>query len=816
VNRRIWRGIVVCVLFALTALLPAARAAAAPLLPTALPAVPGSEVEPNNSPGTASPIQSGDRIRANLLAAGDIDYYRFEAQAGERVFAATVTAGSANASADSQLTLLASDGTTVLEFDDNDGSQAPSASSIAGRTIPANGTYYLKVNDASNSSATEIPYDLYLQLRSGTPPAEVEPNDKPGQANLLSTGEVTGTHTPGNPDLYSMVLHAGDTVFLSLDLDPERDGVSFTGQLGLGNFGDPGNERVLGVPFENEAPDLSSFPSDALVMTVATSGVYYVNVDAVNKMVGGAEATYDLSATVIPASQPSCRGYASSVSGPLTDGGVVEFPIEVGDVTRISRAAVRLSLSDTLMADLDVSLRTPAGAELPLFTDIGSTGTGGQERLEGVFDDYAAVPFFAYVSLRPLDLQPDNTARLSWLEGEQTLGTWNLVVRDDQENGTTGSLNSAELILCPEAEDDESKPIYDASFESGEEGFTTFGVNDQWEWGTPNTLGTITESPTPPIAGLSSCADGASCFKTNLDGPYAGTSAQELISPPISLAGRGEGPLIASWQQWYQLDSVRSDNASVTIEEANGGNPNPLWEWAGPAMTALLGNPASNNDYPVAAGWGRHRADISAYAGKTIRLHFHLASDGNGVSLAGLAIDDVRIYELPPPPPPGGSDGVAANLRQAGSGSAVSVTPPVLSGFSIAPRKFRAAKAGATVLAKRPPRGGALVSYQDSQAAETNIVLSKAQAGRKVRGKCARQTKANAAKKPCTRYVKVTSLVRKDVAGRNQFGLTGRANGRPLPAGEYQLQAKAFAPGGLTSAPVGVNFTILAPVPSSK
>lgn len=808
-NRRRWRGLVVCAAFALTTLAPAARAASVPLAPTALPALPGTEVEPNDSPATATPIRSGERIRADLLAAGDVDYYRFEARAGERVFANTVTLASANPAADSQLTLLASDGATVLESDDNNGSQGALASSIAGAKIPSDGTYYLKVKDASASAAAETPYYLYLQLRSGTPQAESEPNNTAGTANSLGSGEVSGVHMPNDADFYSMSLQAGDTVFLSLDLDPDRNGESFNGRLGFGSVGDK-NNAVLTVddPSEGEPPDTSS-PSEALTMTVAKSGVYYAEVDAANTSVGGPQATYDLSATVIPAAQPSCRTYSSSSTGSIPDGETATFPIEVGDPALIGRAAVRLDLTEEVMTDLDLSLRNPAKAELPLFTDIGSSATGGQEHMEATFDDAAAIPS-SYQSVRPLDLQPDNTSRLSWLEGEQAQGTWEIVARDDQPNGRGGSLKAAELILCPEAEDDETRTIYRAGFEAGEEGFTTLGINDQWERGTPSTAGTITEPPTPPIAGLSSCAEGIACYKTNLGGPYSGTSSQDLVSPSISLAGRGAGPIVVSWEQWYQLDSVRSDRASVTVEEADGENQRPLWEWTGPTMTQVLGNPATNDDYPVAAGWGRHRVDLSAYAGKTIRLRFHLGSDGNGVNLGGLAIDDVRIYELPPPVV---SAAVAGGGQQA---QAPVPMPPVISGLAIAPRRFRAAKAGPTVLAKRPASGGALVSYQDSQAAQTNVVVLKAEPGRRAAGKCVRQTKANAGKRPCTRYLKVTSFVRHDVAGRNRFGLSGRVGARALPPGEYQLQARAFATSGLTSLPVSVNFTILAVVPSSK
>jgi subtilisin-like proprotein convertase family protein len=796
----------VCVAFALVTLLPAAHAAAAPLVPTALPAVPGNEVEPNNSPATASPIHSGERIRANLLASGDVDYYRFEARAGERVFANTVTAGSAGSSNDSELTLLAGDGTAELEFDDNDGSQLASASSIAGAKIPTDGTYYLKVKDVQNTPVTEVPYDLYLQLRSGTPPSESEPNDEPGQATLLTTGEVTGTHTANDRDWYSMELHEGDTVFLSLDLEPNRDGETFNGRLGLGRFGDASNQvLVVDDPSEGEPPD-STPPSEALTMTVEKTGIYYAYVDSGNSAAG---TGYDLSATVIPASQPSCRSYPSSLSGDFFDGGSLTYPISVGDPARIARAAVRLNLEDTLMADVDVSLRNPAGVELPLFTDIGAVAPGGQKHLEAVFDEYAAVQPL-YNSLRPLDLQPERASRLGWLEGEQAQGEWAVVVRDDELNSSSGKVLGAELILCPEAEPEEL-PIYFAGFESGEEGFATGGVNDQWERGTPNTPATNTSNP---VAGLSACAEGVACFKTNLNGPYSGTSSQDLVSPAISLAGRS-GPIIASWDQWYQMDSVRSDRASVVVEEDGGGHPRTLWEWTGPQMTAELGNPATNNQYPVAAGWGLHRVDISEYAGKTIRLRFHLASDGNGVNLAGLAIDDVRVSERLSPPLGSSSSGTAAS-NGGGQPNAALAAAPVLSGLAIAPRKFRAAKAGATVLAKRPASGGALVSYQDSQAAQTNVVLLKAEPGRKVGSKCARQTKANATRKPCTRYVKLTSFVRQDAAGSNQFALSGRFNAKSLPPGEYQLQAKAFATSGLTSNPVGVNFTILAAVPSSK
>src|SRR5262249_28916588 len=162
-------------------------------------------------------------------------------------------------------------------------------------------------------------------------------------------------------------LQAGDTVFLSLDLDPGRDGESFKGRLGFGLFGDvvsPNTKptAVFTVPAPGEASD-SSNPSEALTMTVAKSGTYYVRVDTTEPGSPGPDTTYDLAATVLAAAQPSCRTYASPLASLLFDGGTVNFPITVDDAAQIGRIAVRLDLEESVMADLNVSLlRNSAGA----------------------------------------------------------------------------------------------------------------------------------------------------------------------------------------------------------------------------------------------------------------------------------------------------------------------------------------------------------------------------------------------------------------------------------------------------------------------
>ena len=83
----------------------------------------GEEVEPNNTFMEANVLGGRDvKIRGDIIPNGDLDWFSFTANAGDRVYAAVMTNYSANASTDSQLRIFAADGTTLIEFDDDDGS----------------------------------------------------------------------------------------------------------------------------------------------------------------------------------------------------------------------------------------------------------------------------------------------------------------------------------------------------------------------------------------------------------------------------------------------------------------------------------------------------------------------------------------------------------------------------------------------------------------------------------------------------------------------------------------------------------------------
>ena len=160
-----------------------------------------AEVEPNNTAATATALASNDGVVwGAVFPNGDLDYFSFTANAGDRVYAAVMTSFSSNASTDSVLTLFASDGTTVVETDDNDGSLGSSSSTIAGANIVSGGAYFLQVKHFSATSHLR-PYHLHVRVQSGSPTAEVEPNDTPGTANALPAfGWMTGTHSSATAD----------------------------------------------------------------------------------------------------------------------------------------------------------------------------------------------------------------------------------------------------------------------------------------------------------------------------------------------------------------------------------------------------------------------------------------------------------------------------------------------------------------------------------------------------------------------------------------------------------------------------------------
>lgn len=605
------------------------RASAAPLRSPDFnldPLVDG-EVEPNADAGSATPltvdpVTGGALIQGNIFAGGDVDVYSFTAQAGDRIFAATQTAQSANGSTDSELELLDIDGLTPLEVDGDNGTFGALSSSLAGVAIPANGTYYLRTQHF-NATGQLRHYRLYLRVASGAPTTETEPNNfPPGQAPIPG-GYIAGATTDAfDFDLFSIDLNAGDTVFISVDVDPERDNVQWNGQAGIGPFG-PGLFLFGNDDGSEAGPD-----SEAFFMTVQDAGTYAAFISS--PFASPTFGTYIAAVTVFPQpARPLCTTYDSTdIPTVIGDNGLTSSTITVPGSVRIADINVAIELNHANMPDLDVFLRSPAGNNNALFTDVGSAT---QSNMDLVFDDEAALPIGLFNVVLGTHMSPEPSSRLHWYDGEEGGGTWTLDIYDDTA-GNTGNLTNWSLTICEAPPIMEVCPVgtnpitaYSSDFEGSDGGFTHAGGADEWERGAPS------------FAPLDSCNSGSECWVTDLDNTYDSNSNQDLLSPNIDLTNLLP-PIRVSWAQRYQMESASFDHFSVDIQQVGGSSPRRMFEWLDGTMAATGGA----NSIDASAGWSMQSRRIDAYAGTNTELRFHLDSD-NSTNFAGLAIDDVVV-----------------------------------------------------------------------------------------------------------------------------------------------------------------------------
>jgi hypothetical protein len=106
------------------------------------------ESEPNNNPAGADLFAVGDSLSGQILA-GDVDYWRFNATAGQTVifFATNVDPG-----LDLSHEMVCADGTTSLAYSEN----GLGGSTLIVFTPPTTATYYMRVQSASFSSSTGV------------------------------------------------------------------------------------------------------------------------------------------------------------------------------------------------------------------------------------------------------------------------------------------------------------------------------------------------------------------------------------------------------------------------------------------------------------------------------------------------------------------------------------------------------------------------------------------------------------------------------------------------------------------------------------
>ena len=239
-----------------------------------------SEIEPNNNITNSQqlPTLNDLEVRAPVNPAGDIDYYKGNATAGEKVWAYVYT-GQSTSGADTELRLLdalPSASEVTIQYDDDNGSQTAASSGIAGAPITQTGEIHFRVNEFNNDG-TITPYMLFIDLTSSTPNVtEVEANDTYTQANMVTIGDlITGTiPITTDLDVYGFTANAGDRIIFQADGDPERDGVQFNPNF---QILDSTGAQLVAVDSDSTLGDLRS---EHHVFTFSSGGTYYVKMSS--------------------------------------------------------------------------------------------------------------------------------------------------------------------------------------------------------------------------------------------------------------------------------------------------------------------------------------------------------------------------------------------------------------------------------------------------------------------------------------------------------------------------------------------------------
>ena len=190
-----------------------------------------------------------------------------------------------------------------------------------------------------------------------------------------------------------------------------------------------------------------------------------------------------------------------------------------------------------------------------------------------------------------------------------------------------------------------------------------------------------------------------------------------------------------------------------------------------------------------------------------ILAHVHQLPSLTGKVATGGRLDVCGALAGCTPPPP-------APAAPAPAPRAPVAPLAVIDGLRISPAAFKAARSGAVISAK-PGRGGARVSYTDSQPALVEFAVLAARSGvQTAPHKCVAPRGGDRARgrsgtgSYCVRYVLAGRFRRADDAGRNRFRFTAHMGRAALAPGRYRLMAvPAF--GGRTGARAVVDFRII-------
>jgi hypothetical protein len=177
---------------------------------------------------------------------------------------------------------------------------------------------------------------------------------------------------------------------------------------------------------------------------------------------------------------------------------------------------------------------------------------------------------------------------------------------------------------------------------------------------------------------------------------------------------------------------------------------------------------------------------------------------GDGATASGTAVSHAYAFPGSYVASVTSTDAVGNSSSAQGRVAITDTVAPALSGLRVSPRRFRAARRGASI-----GRIGTRVGYRLSEPGSVRFGVERARRGRRVGRRCRRESRVNRRRPRCTRYQRVRgAFTHRGREGANRFRFTGRLSRRKLRPGAYRLVARATDAAGNRSAARRARFRV--------
>jgi hypothetical protein len=245
----------------------------------------------------------------------DRDYWRFDAEAGDRVTLRLETGGGTNIYPFMYLQNAAGQNQATVS-----GNSAGSPIQIQNFAIPAPGTYYVYLG-ASNATSYQFRID---QARG--PQLEVESNDSQAAANLLmlsGSGGIAEARVGG-------ALTAGDTAGDYFRLNTLNTGNTINLSLHVPTFSSLATEDVrLSIQQHGGSTALATSTSGSLSYTAVEDAIYYVRLEGLANW--GLRAQYLLGISVTDTIPPQVTGTTLPAEGSTSTAVIDRFSLNFSE-----------------------------------------------------------------------------------------------------------------------------------------------------------------------------------------------------------------------------------------------------------------------------------------------------------------------------------------------------------------------------------------------------------------------------------------------------------------------------------------------------